>query len=166
MRPQRSALLLLLAASVLANISLEKKKKKSNQQRYHRFVQQHINETMTELDCGSAMTRVNSGTKCKCINTFVLAAASRVKAVCTERQAHGDFTRSRDIFSIVVCESIKQPSKPPKCRYHGARLNRRQIIISCQDELPVHYEGDVARCEAEPADSCFVRPEKMHFTAD
>ncbi|XP_053179655.1 ribonuclease-like 3 [Scomber japonicus] len=143
MRIQSVCLLLVLVSA--AALSRDVEKKESIKERYDKFINQHINENMSDKRCDAEIRKrkISFDNKmCKPKNTFIRASNVTVKSVCMgEGEPYNGQTRSTEHFDIVVCELKKNKGKYPNCHYNGKTLNRR-IIIKCEI-FPVHYEGDI-----------------------
>lgn len=133
-------LLVLLSATVLsqdANISA----------RYKKFINQHINGKMSVKRCDDVIrsrkiTKTNSN-ECKETNTFIRATTKLVKSVCKRAvEQYGNMRKSLKPFDIVVCKLLNKGARRTHCRYRGQAFTRR-IVIKCEKDLPVHFEGDI-----------------------
>ncbi|XP_041800608.1 ribonuclease-like 3 [Chelmon rostratus] len=138
-----SLLLVLLSASALSRDA-------DIRRRYKKFQRQHINKEMSANKCdevmqGRKIAKTNKN-KCKKINTFIVDDIDPVRAVCVKGEPHGNMTKSRQCFDIVVC-TLKSPrAKYPNCEYRGDKLHKK-IIIKCVNGFPVHYDGDIGHCD-------------------
>uniref|UniRef100_A0A3B4YUU5 Ribonuclease A-domain domain-containing protein n=1 Tax=Seriola lalandi dorsalis TaxID=1841481 RepID=A0A3B4YUU5_SERLL len=130
-------LLMLLSATVLLHDA-------DLMQRYKKFKKQHICDSMTFTNCDDVMQKRHiSGLnkKCKRINTFILANIKQVKSIC-DIVPYDNVTISNQCFDIVVCNLTQQKAKLAKCQYSGQKIDKKLIIIKCEQGYPVHYFGD------------------------
>uniref|UniRef100_A0A8C6TS56 Ribonuclease A-domain domain-containing protein n=1 Tax=Neogobius melanostomus TaxID=47308 RepID=A0A8C6TS56_9GOBI len=88
------------------------------------------------------ITESNSN-QCKETNTFILAGTNEVKKVC--RDAGAPYQNQRDMrvslqpFHVVNCD-LRSNNRYPRCEYRG-RSSTRYIVISCEQDYPVHFQG-------------------------
>lgn len=112
---------------------------------YNDFRKRHIDPKMTAEKCDSEIKRkqiYNPDNSCKKTNTFILATATKVKAICEDQNKNEktpQMTLSKEKFRIVVCK-LRNNVKKPRCEYRGTLLTNRVIEVSCVGGLPVHYE--------------------------
>uniref|UniRef100_A0A4W5NCV7 Ribonuclease A-domain domain-containing protein n=1 Tax=Hucho hucho TaxID=62062 RepID=A0A4W5NCV7_9TELE len=128
--------LVLLCATVMADVN----------QQYNHFLKQHVDGVMTTQKCENQMRILNLNGpdgKCKVKNTFILANPNQVKAICTGggTRTSGNLFQSNSPFSVVICTRTGGDSHP-NCTYKGSSATKK-VIIACDKNLPVHYDGDV-----------------------
>ena len=144
MRIQCVCLLLVLLSAPVLSLDVEKKTM-SIEERYDKFINQHISENMNFKRCDAEIRKSNisvDNKKCKPKNTFIQASIKAVKSVCAGKgEPYKNMTRSLEKFHIIFCELKKQKAKYPTCHYTG-KLLKRKIIIAC-DNFPVDYDGDI-----------------------
>uniref|UniRef100_A0A8C6U052 Ribonuclease A-domain domain-containing protein n=1 Tax=Neogobius melanostomus TaxID=47308 RepID=A0A8C6U052_9GOBI len=106
----------------------------SPRQCYKKFINQHINQGMSQTRCDNVMrTRQiteSTSNQCKETNTFILVSAKEVKKV------RG---KSLQPFPVVNC---KQRNKRlyPHCEY-GRSSATRYIVISCEQSFPCTFKA-------------------------
>ncbi|KAK9518365.1 hypothetical protein VZT92_023674 [Zoarces viviparus] len=139
MRIPFACMLLLLSAAVLAQPN----------ERYKKFINQHINNKMSEKRCDQVIRDRDIKTinnKCKETNTFILSTNKPVKAICGKAgKPFGQMRKSLQPFPIIVCK-LKNNVRPPRCQYRGKQYTR-YIAIKCENGFPVHYDGDIVHFE-------------------
>uniref|UniRef100_W5UHP9 Ribonuclease-like 3 n=1 Tax=Ictalurus punctatus TaxID=7998 RepID=W5UHP9_ICTPU len=111
-------------------------------QNWAAFKKKHIYPSMDERRCTDTINDrgINSGGRCKKMNSFILATESQVKAVCEKggRPVGGNLYESNNPFLVVTC-SLEPGSNP--CKYNGPK-STRCITIACEKGFPVHYERE------------------------
>uniref|UniRef100_A0A672F7R9 Ribonuclease A-domain domain-containing protein n=1 Tax=Salarias fasciatus TaxID=181472 RepID=A0A672F7R9_SALFA len=108
--------------------------------------QQHINKQMKTSDCDEVMKRkifVRKNKRCKPVNTFILADESEVISVCQNGTPQGKYVKSKAVFNLIACKLTNKKTKYPKCKYEGTKPFKKKILIECENNYPVHYEGDL-----------------------
>ncbi|XP_075768357.1 ribonuclease-like [Pelodiscus sinensis] len=131
--------------------------------RYKWFLTQHVDERVsgdpadpdycTETMKGRRINRPkkpcgSKGAKCKLTNTFILAPADDVRAVCQPgggTHVVDNLFLSKESFDLTVCRRECLSVKPP-CEYEGENI-RARVLLACKDEMPVHFE---CQTEEEP----------------
>ncbi|KAK2856944.1 hypothetical protein Q5P01_005679 [Channa striata] len=118
------------------------------EERYEKFRRQHVIENMTNETCDSVISQkkiYNVDNSCKITNTFILADAKKVKAICKGKgkvKADG-FTYSKSKFDVLVCKLKIEELGKPNCQYEGIHRTNRVVVVTCEGGLPVHYQKDI-----------------------
>uniref|UniRef100_A0AAR2KV27 Ribonuclease A-domain domain-containing protein n=1 Tax=Pygocentrus nattereri TaxID=42514 RepID=A0AAR2KV27_PYGNA len=105
------------------------------------FEAKHIGLNKDLKDCNIIMKNIS---KCKKVNTFILATIGKVRSVCSEGKrlpnentkgkVRLDFFESTNMFDKVVCYKDKH-----KCLY-TRKEEQGPIAVGCdQNKHPVHY---------------------------
>ncbi|XP_064811823.1 ribonuclease-like 3 [Oncorhynchus masou masou] len=128
--------LVLLCATVMANVD----------QQHKQFLKQHVNGKMNTQACDSQMKSLNLNRldkQCKEKNTFIGANPEQVIQICTGggTPKGKNLVQSNKGFFIVICTRTGVHSYP-NCTYKGSSATKN-VIIACESNLPVHYDGDV-----------------------
>lgn len=115
--------------------------------RYKKFINQHINEDMSQTRCDAEISKRGiskpDSNECKETNTFILARPKQVKPVCgSAGEPYGQMRKSLKPFHVVVCTLKNQGARHPRCQYSGASRTRR-IAIKCEQGFPVHFDSDI-----------------------
>lgn len=138
-------LLLLLVAAVNAQLTVR--------ERHRKFINQHVNEDMSQTRCDSVMRRRHitqtDSNRCKERNTFIRATNGLITPICRDAGTPypGGLTLSTGTYDLVVCDLRSQGSYP-NCQYRGRRLRPvRKIAIACEAGVPVHYGDDIVFME-------------------
>ncbi|XP_007442031.1 ribonuclease-like [Python bivittatus] len=115
---------------------------------YEDFLMKHYDYPKSNVGnryCNTMMQRREmTGPKCKQVNSFVHDTKAEIFAVCaTKGVPYGnDLQRSLKLFRVTTC-TLKGFKMRPPCDYKEMTLPRN-IVISCMDGKPVHYEEGVA----------------------
>uniref|UniRef100_A0A3Q2CTQ8 Ribonuclease A-domain domain-containing protein n=1 Tax=Cyprinodon variegatus TaxID=28743 RepID=A0A3Q2CTQ8_CYPVA len=90
--------------------------------------------SMLARHCNGGMQRINAQIgDCKWENTFIIDLNDQLRTICNTGSPSAT---SHSWFPIVDCTLVRG-SLYPNCNYKG-----RNIIVSCNSSLPVHYEKD------------------------
>uniref|UniRef100_A0A8C4SCQ3 Ribonuclease A-domain domain-containing protein n=1 Tax=Erpetoichthys calabaricus TaxID=27687 RepID=A0A8C4SCQ3_ERPCA len=122
----------------------------SNENGYQKFLRQHYDNpktsnnnycnAMMEMRC---MTNLDppAVNKCKEKNTFIHSTKNQIIAVCDKAGVPlgGNLRRSTKPFSVSTCKIHGDPNVHP-CKYRGGGRDTRQIVIACENRLPVHLD--------------------------
>ncbi|XP_028272025.1 ribonuclease-like 3 isoform X2 [Parambassis ranga] len=134
------ACLLLLSTTVLSQpFSLN--------DRYKKFIEQHINAQMSANRCDAVINdrgiSKTGSNECKETNTFILSTTGHVRAICEGAGVpYGDMTRSTIPFPVVICSLKNSGARLRHCQYRG-RPSTSYIAIRCENRLPVHFDRDI-----------------------
>ncbi|KAJ0002794.1 hypothetical protein NQD34_007943 [Periophthalmus magnuspinnatus] len=114
--------------------------------RYEKFINQHINPGMNWSRCDTEMhdrnISITDKNQCKETNTFIKAGIEEIKNVCNAAgKLHRKIMVSNQRFPIVTCK-LKRNHVFPNCKYDGQSAEKR-IVIECEDGLPVHFKRDL-----------------------
>uniref|UniRef100_A0A8C6TVG8 Ribonuclease A-domain domain-containing protein n=1 Tax=Neogobius melanostomus TaxID=47308 RepID=A0A8C6TVG8_9GOBI len=100
---------------------------KWERQCYKKFINQHINQGMSQTRCDNVMrTRQiteSTSNQCKETNTFILAGTNEVKKVC--RDAGAPYQNKRDMRVSTT------PFPVVNCKQRNKRLNNRLAFLDC-----------------------------------
>uniref|UniRef100_A0A668VYH1 Ribonuclease A-domain domain-containing protein n=1 Tax=Oreochromis aureus TaxID=47969 RepID=A0A668VYH1_OREAU len=116
--------------------------------RYDQFKRQHVDGKMTEKKCDKVINSkqiYNPDNSCKDTNTFILDNPSEVKKICVEGKFDENLqmTKSHIQFKVVKCELKNEGGRKPNCQYKGNLLTNRYVAVACENNLPVHFAGDI-----------------------
>lgn len=117
------------------------------QDRYQKFLKQHVIDEMDENDCAEAIRErcATSDGRCKPVNTFIVTFnKAEIKKVCSEGKIYKPGTnlmKSVREFDFVKCEKSKG-SRQPHCEYNGKYIYD-YVVFACEQGLPVHFERSV-----------------------
>ncbi|XP_068103904.1 sialic acid-binding lectin-like [Hyperolius riggenbachi] len=107
----------------------------SSCQNWSTFQQKHIRPS--SISCKTEMNQslfYVSG-NCKTVNTFILASASTVQAICSGTTGN-QLVTSPTTFTLNDCRY--QSGSPGSC-VHGFQSFTSKICITCENKLPVHF---------------------------
>uniref|UniRef100_A0A3B3BKM2 Ribonuclease A-domain domain-containing protein n=1 Tax=Oryzias melastigma TaxID=30732 RepID=A0A3B3BKM2_ORYME len=114
--------------------------------RYKKFHMQHIDNKVIKKGCDSVIGRkniYNNDNSCKEVNTFILGDPVKVKNICKgEGTPKGTLTLSRGKFRIIKC-TLKSGVRKPNCQYNGKLLTERNLLVNCENKLPVHFQDSL-----------------------
>lgn len=117
-------------------------------ERYDKFINQHIKADMTADACDKVITQRSisktDSNECKETNTFIQTSTSYVKPVCADAGEPYDeqLRKSTKPFPVVVCKLKNEEARLPRCQYRG-QSRTSYIVIACEDGLPVHFAEDI-----------------------
>lgn len=116
-------------------------------ERYRKFINQHIKADMRDSQCDSVIRQrkisETDSNLCKPTNTFIRATAGRVTPICGAAGVpDGHLRRSIQPFDLVICKLKNNGARQPHCQ-HSFRKSTSRIKISCEGGLPVHFGGDI-----------------------
>ncbi|KAL3999492.1 phosphomannomutase [Sarotherodon galilaeus] len=142
-------LLFSIGLSKLANHQLKWPQKETP---YEKFIRQHVDANMSVEKCDEEIRNKKIYIKkdiCKKTNTFILSNDKQVKAICNGKASpyKTAFTKSKEKFSIVICQ-LKNGARKPPCQYNGTLNHNRRVVVTCKNKLPVHYEKDIETFES------------------
>ncbi|XP_032101841.1 angiogenin isoform X2 [Sapajus apella] len=120
-----------------------------NDIRYIKFLNQHYDpKTKNGNDkyCEKMMKLRDMISPCKGINTFIHGNKASIKAICGNQNGepyNGNQRISKSAFQVTICKHIGESPRPP-CRYR-ATAGFRNIVIACENGLPVHLDESIFR---------------------
>ncbi|KAG7464608.1 hypothetical protein MATL_G00167460 [Megalops atlanticus] len=123
----------------------EEGRPRRNETAYKKFLRQHLDTNHSGDDdqyCDEMMEkRINNVTnRCKIVNTFIHATEQKVKNVCkTKPTENTNEHKSTEEFALTKC-TLQGGGDSPPCRYR-AKNTTSFIIIACQNNEPVHFDG-------------------------
>lgn len=115
--------------------------------RYKHFLTQHYDAKpfgRNDRYCETMMKRRDLTSPCKDTNTFVHGNKGSIKDVCEDKNGkpYGkNFRISKSSFQVTTCKHVGGSPWPP-CRYR-ATSGSRNIVIACENGLPVHFDESV-----------------------
>ncbi|MEQ2222796.1 hypothetical protein ILYODFUR_030138 [Ilyodon furcidens] len=114
--------------------------------RFEKFKIQHIvdKNDMNDMNqgCDHIIQKRNildSDSKCKAKNTFILSPIKDVISVCKGKKDINGLIRSVSDFATVLCKLIGKKDAE-LCEYNSVKKNKK-IRIACENGKPVHLEG-------------------------
>uniref|UniRef100_I3KXZ0 Ribonuclease A-domain domain-containing protein n=1 Tax=Oreochromis niloticus TaxID=8128 RepID=I3KXZ0_ORENI len=148
-------LLVLLFATGLSKLANHQLKWPQKETPYEKFIRQHVDAKMNVEKCDEEIRNKKIYKKkgiCKKTNTFILSNDEQVKAICNGRGSpyNTSLTMSNETFSIVICQ-LKNGDRKSNCEYNGTLHCNRRVVVTCKNELPVHYGGDIMTFESNNA---------------
>uniref|UniRef100_A0AAR2LHS6 Ribonuclease A-domain domain-containing protein n=1 Tax=Pygocentrus nattereri TaxID=42514 RepID=A0AAR2LHS6_PYGNA len=114
---------------------------------HEHFLRHHVIRSMAPNQCTEKISSLNiyeHKGRCKPTNTFILATADDVNAVCTTagRNVRENIFESNNPFNVIDC-TLEQETEPRKCVYndneHVVPPQPRRITVRCEKGVPVHY---------------------------
>ncbi|XP_004694745.1 PREDICTED: angiogenin [Condylura cristata] len=117
--------------------------------RYRHFLDQHYDprpQGRNDRYCNNRMRRQGLTSPCKDTNTFIHGTGRSIRDICGDESGspyEGNLRISNSAFQITTCRLIGGSSRPP-CRYR-AHSGYRNIVIGCEDGLPVHFDESFIR---------------------
>lgn len=116
-------------------------------ERYRKFINQHIKADMRASQCDSVIRQrrisETDSNLCKETNTFIRATTGLVTPICGDAGVpDGPMRRSTKPFNVVICTLKNHGARQPNCQ-HSYRTSTSRIKISCEGGLPVHFGGDI-----------------------
>uniref|UniRef100_I3KYV6 Ribonuclease A-domain domain-containing protein n=1 Tax=Oreochromis niloticus TaxID=8128 RepID=I3KYV6_ORENI len=123
--------------------------------RYEKFLQQHVDASMTVEKCDEEMKKkwiYNVDNSCKFTNTFILSNEKQVKDICKRQGSPYDtsLTKSKEKFNIVICQ-LNNGARKPNCQYNGRLHSNVRVVVQCKGGLPVHYAKHIETIESNNA---------------
>ncbi|XP_019487926.1 PREDICTED: angiogenin [Hipposideros armiger] len=120
-----------------------------NDSRYEHFLTQHYDAKPSGRGsryCEIMMARRGLTTPCKDTNTFIHGTKNNIKAICGDKNGKpymDAFRISKSAFRVTTCKHAGGSPRPP-CRYR-ATAGFRDIVIACENGLPVHFDESFYR---------------------
>ncbi|CAI5638188.1 unnamed protein product [Oreochromis niloticus] len=153
--PFACLLLVLLFATGRSKLANRQLKWPQKETRYEKFLQQHVDASMTVEKCDEEMKKkwiYNVDNSCKFTNTFILSIKKRVKDICNGRGSPYDtsLTMSKEKFNIVICK-LNNRARKRNCQYNGTLHSNVRVVVGCEGRFPVHYEKDIETTESNNA---------------
>ncbi|XP_014636027.1 PREDICTED: angiogenin [Ceratotherium simum simum] len=117
--------------------------------RYRDFLTKHYDAKPTGRNdryCESMMVRRGLTTPCKDTNTFIHGKKTGIKAICGDKNGetyNGNLRISKTPFQVTTCKHVGGSPRPP-CRYR-ATPGYRNIVVACENGLPVHFDESFFR---------------------
>ncbi|KAM5239462.1 angiogenin isoform 1-T6 [Hipposideros larvatus] len=120
-----------------------------NNSRYERFLTQHYDAKPSGRNrryCEKMMASRDLITPCKDTNTFIHGTKNNIKAICGDKNGKpymGTLRISKSPFQVTTCKHAGGSPHPP-CQYR-ATAGFRDIVIACENDLPVHFDESFYR---------------------
>uniref|UniRef100_A0A672KDS4 Ribonuclease A-domain domain-containing protein n=1 Tax=Sinocyclocheilus grahami TaxID=75366 RepID=A0A672KDS4_SINGR len=89
------------------------------------------------------------------MQSFIKSSEAKIEQICNgSGSVSGSYTKSTDVFEVYLVKSSE--GIHPKCIINNCSSGKYNVIVKCENNLPVHYERQDIEQNTRPQ-PCFQR---------